>query len=56
MPVSQALGQNIPSISIRSLRKTLRAGEASASFGEVASRIADYQELEVTRSGQIIRL
>ena len=33
--------------------QTLRAGEASGQFGEVAERLADYQELEVSRRGQI---
>ena len=33
--------------------QTLRAGEASGQFGPVAERLADYQELEVSRRGQI---
>jgi type II secretory pathway component PulF len=53
MPVSQALSKH-PKYFNQVFTQTLRAGEASGQFGEVASRIADYQELEVTRSGQII--
>jgi len=53
MPVSQALSKH-PKYFNQVFTQTLRAGEASGQFGEVASRIADYQELEVTRSGEII--
>jgi len=53
MPVSQALAKH-PKYFNQVFTQTLRAGEASGQFGEVASRIADYQELEVTRSGQIV--
>lgn len=52
-PVSQALSK-YPRYFNPVFTQTLRAGEASGQFGEVASRLADYQELEVTRQGQII--
>jgi type IV pilus assembly protein PilC len=53
MPVSQALAK-YPKYFSPVFTQTLRAGEASGQFGEVAERLADYQEIEVTRSGQII--
>lgn len=52
MPVSQALAKH-PKYFNAVFTQTLRAGEASGQFGEVASRLADYQEMEVTRRGQI---
>ena len=52
-PVSQALAKH-PKYFNSVFTQTLRAGEASGQFGEVATRLADYQELEVTRKGQIV--
>lgn len=52
MPVSQALAKH-PRFFNAVFTQTLRAGEASGQFGEVAERLADYQELEVSRRGQI---
>ncbi|MDR3707048.1 MAG: type II secretion system F family protein [Capsulimonadaceae bacterium] len=53
MPVSQALAKH-PKYFNDLFTQTLRAGEASGQFGEVAGRLADYQEKEVTRRGQIV--
>jgi len=53
MPVSQALAKH-PRYFNSVFTQTLRAGEASGQFGEVATRLADYQEMEVTRRGQIV--
>jgi type IV pilus assembly protein PilC len=53
LPVSQALAKH-PRYFNNVFTQTLRAGEASGQFGEVASRLADYQEKEVTRQGQIV--
>lgn len=53
MPVSQALAK-WPKYFNEVFTQTLRAGEASGQFGEVASRLADYQEKEVARRGQIV--
>jgi len=53
MPVSQALAK-FPKFFNSVFTQTLRAGEASGQFGEVAGRLADYQEKEVARRGQII--
>jgi type IV pilus assembly protein PilC len=53
MPVSQALAKHtkyFPTV----FTQTLRAGEASGQFPEVASRLADFQEKEVTRRSQIV--
>ena len=52
MPVSQALAKH-PRYFNAIFTETLRAGEASGQFGEVASRLADYQEKDVARRGQI---
>jgi type IV pilus assembly protein PilC len=52
LPVSQALGKH-PKYFNSVFTQTLRAGEASGQFGEVAGRLADYQEKAVTRRGQI---
>jgi type II secretory pathway component PulF len=52
LPVSQALGKH-PKYFNNIFTQTLRAGEASGQFGEVAGRLADYQEKDVTRRGQI---
>ncbi len=51
-PVSDALAMHpryFPSV----YTQTLRAGEASGQFPEVASRLADFQESEVTRRSQV---
>lgn len=53
MPVSAALAKH-PKYFNSIFTQTLRAGEASGQFGEVATRLADYQEMEVARRGQII--
>ena len=52
IPVSQALAKN-PKYFNTIFTETLRAGEASGQFGEVATRLADYQEQDVARRGQI---
>jgi type II secretory pathway component PulF len=52
LPISQALGKH-PKYFDSIFVQTLRAGEASGQFGEVASRLADYQEKDVARRGQI---
>ena len=52
IPISQALAKH-PKYFNSVFTQTLRAGEASGQFGEVASRLADYQEKEVTRRGQV---
>ncbi|MGO8673797.1 MAG: type II secretion system F family protein [Capsulimonadaceae bacterium] len=51
-PVSQALAKHSRYFN-QVFTQTLRAGEASGQFGEVATRLADYQEMEVTRRGQV---
>lgn len=53
MPISQALAKH-PKYFNSVFTQTLRAGEASGQFGEVASRLADTQEKEVTRRGQVV--
>jgi type II secretory pathway component PulF len=53
MPISQALAKH-PKYFGSVFTQTLRAGEASGQFGEVASRLADTQEKEVTRRGQVV--
>lgn len=53
MPVSQALAK-YPKFFNDLFTQTLRAGEASGQFAEVAGRLADDQEKEVTRRGQIV--
>jgi type II secretory pathway component PulF len=52
-PVSAALAEH-PKIVPQVYTQTLRAGEASGQFGEVASRLADFQENEVARRSQIV--
>jgi type IV pilus assembly protein PilC len=52
LPVSEALAQH-PKLFPDVFTQTLRAGEASGQFAEVASRLADFQEKEVTRRSQI---
>lgn len=51
-PVSQALAK-YPKFFPEVYTQTLRAGEASGQFPQVASRLADFQEKEVTRRSQI---
>lgn len=53
MPVSQALAKN-PKLFPPVFTQTLRAGEASGQFAEVAGKLADFQEKEVTRRSQIV--
>jgi len=52
-PVSDALAMH-PKLFPPVFCQTLRAGEASGQFGEVAQRLADFQEREVTRRSQVI--
>lgn len=52
MPVSQALAKH-PKLFNDVFTQTLRAGEASGQFPEVAGRLADFMEKEVTRRSQI---
>jgi len=52
-PVSHALARH-PKYFPEIYTQTLRAGEASGQFGEVASRLADFQETEVMRRSQIV--
>lgn len=53
LPVSDALALH-PTIFPNVYTQTLRAGEASGQFPEVASRLADFQENEVARRSQIV--
>jgi type II secretory pathway component PulF len=53
MPVSQALAMH-PKLFPQVYTQTLRAGEASGQFADVATRLADFQEMEVARRSQII--
>jgi type II secretory pathway component PulF len=52
MPVSTALSMH-PKVFPTVFTQTLRAGEASGQFPDVASRLAEFQEKEVTRRSQI---
>jgi type II secretory pathway component PulF len=52
MPVSQALAKHAKYFD-DVFTQTLRAGEASGQFAEVAGRLADFQEKEVARRSQI---
>lgn len=52
LPVSAALAKH-PRYFPQIYTETLRAGEASGQFGQVAGRLADFQEQEVTRRSQI---
>ena len=52
IPVSQALGKHRRYFNAI-FTETLRAGEASGQFPEVASRLAEYQEKDVARRSQI---
>ncbi len=51
-PVSDALAMH-PKLFNQVFTQTLRAGEASGQFPEVATRLADFQEKEATRRSQI---
>lgn len=51
-PVSEALSK-YPKVFPQVFTQTLRAGEASGQFSEVATRLADFQEMEVARRSQI---
>lgn len=53
MPVSDALAKH-PKLFPNVYTMTLKAGEASGQFSEVAARLADFQEKEVTRRSQIV--
>ncbi|HZO91907.1 MAG TPA: type II secretion system F family protein [Chthonomonadaceae bacterium] len=53
IPVSQALAKH-PRYFPDVYTQTLRAGEASGQFGQVAGRLADFQEKEVARRSQIV--
>lgn len=52
-PVSDALAKH-PKLFPPVYTLTLRSGEASGQFPEVATRLADFQETEVTRRSQIV--
>jgi type IV pilus assembly protein PilC len=53
MPVSDALAKH-PKLFPPVYTMTLKAGEASGQFPEVATRLADLQETEVTRKSQLV--
>jgi type II secretory pathway component PulF len=52
-PVSDALADH-PKLFPQVYTQTLKAGEASGQFGEVAARLADFQESEVARRSKIV--
>jgi type IV pilus assembly protein PilC len=52
LPVSDALAKH-PRLFPPIYTMTLKSGEASGQFPEVASRLADFQEIEVTRRSQV---
>ncbi len=52
LPVSQALAKH-PKLFPPLFTETLRAGEASGQFSEVCSRLADFQQIEVSRRSQL---
>ncbi len=52
-PVSSALAEH-PKLFPQVYTQTLKAGEASGQFGEVAARLADFQESEVARRSKIV--
>ncbi len=52
LPVSQALAKH-PKLFPPLFTETLRAGEASGQFAEVCSRLAEFQQIEVTRRSQL---
>mgnify|MGYP005836540239 CR=1 FL=1 len=53
LPVSDALAKH-PRLFPDVYTQTLKAGEASGQFAEVAGRLADFQENEVARRSQIV--
>lgn len=53
LPVSEALALH-PKVFPTVFTQTLRAGEASGQFPEVATRLADFQEKEVARRSAIV--
>ncbi|HRI44745.1 MAG TPA: type II secretion system F family protein [Fimbriimonadaceae bacterium] len=53
LPISDALAKH-PKLFPDVYTQTLRAGEASGQFADVASRLADFQEKEVARRSQIV--
>lgn len=53
LPVSDALAKH-PKLFPPIFTMTLKSGEASGQFPEVAARLANFQEIEVTRRSQII--
>lgn len=53
IPVSEALAR-YPDLFPTVYTMTMRAGEASGQFPQVASRLADFQQLEVRRRSQIV--
>ena len=53
LPVSEALAMH-PKVFPNVFTQTLRAGEASGQFPEVATRLADFQEKEVARRSAIV--
>jgi type II secretory pathway component PulF len=53
MPVSDALAMH-PKLFAPVYTQTLRAGEASGQFAEVAGRLAEFQEKEVARRNQVV--
>jgi type IV pilus assembly protein PilC len=53
LPVSDALAKH-PKLFPPVYTMTLKSGEASGQFPEVAARLADFQETEVTRRSQIV--
>lgn len=52
-PVSDALAMH-PKLFPQVYTQTLKAGESSGQFAQVASRLADFQEKEVARRSQIV--
>ena len=52
-PVSEALAKH-PKLFPDVFTQTLRAGEASGQFPEVAGKLAEFQEKEVTRRSEIV--
>ncbi|MDX2065629.1 MAG: type II secretion system F family protein [Fimbriimonadaceae bacterium] len=53
LPVSESLGK-YPKYFPTVYTQTLRAGEASGQFAEVATRLAEFQEKEVARRSQVV--
>lgn len=53
IPVSEALGKH-PKLFPIVFTMTLRAGEASGQFPQVAGRLAEFQQMEVRRRSQIV--